>query len=93
MRNGYFSLAGLLCFLIALKKNKNSYQKIFLIVGIGMLVLSLGGQIKASLYSVLPLLSRIRTNGEIRVFSILSFILVGAYVLDDLLKGLLSEDF
>ena len=93
MRNGYFSLAGLLCFLIALKKNKNSYQKIFLIAGIGMLVLSLGGPIKASLYSVLPLLSRIRTNGEIRVFSILSFILVGAYILDDLLKGLFQRIF
>jgi hypothetical protein len=93
MRNGYFSLAGFLCFLIALMKKKNKYQKIFLLAGAGMLVLSLGGGIKEFLYSSLPLLNRIRTNGEIRVFSLLAFILVGAYVIDDLLKGLYQKIF
>ena len=93
MRNGYFSLAGLLCFLIALLKNKNAYQKIFLLAGSGMLLLSLGGQIKESLYSVLPLLDHIRTNGEFRVFGILSFILVGASVMDELMKGRHQKSF
>jgi len=93
MRNGYFSLAGLFCLLVALAKNKNAYQKTFLLAGAGMLLLSLGGPIKEFLYSTLPLLNYIRTNGEFRVFSLLSFILIGAYVLDDLLKGLYRKIF
>ena len=93
MRNGYFSLTGLLCFIIALIKNKNNYQKIFLIAGIGMLILSLGGRVKESLFTFLPLLNHIRTNGEFRVFGILSFILIGAYVMDDLLRGFYQNVF
>jgi len=88
MRNGYFSLAGLFCLLVALAKSKNAYQKTFLLAGSGMLLLSLGGPIKEFLYSILPLLNHVRTNGEFRVFSLLCFILIGAYVLVDLLKGL-----
>ena len=87
MRNGYFSLAGLICFLIALIRKKNARQKIFLLAGSVMLLLSLGGQIKEILYPVLPLLNHIRTNGEFRVFSMLSFILAGSYILTDLMEG------
>jgi Bacterial membrane protein YfhO len=93
MRDGYFSLAGLFCLLVALVKNKNAYQKTFLLAGSGMLLLSLGGPIKEFLYSILPLLNHVRTNGEFRVFSLLSFILIGAYVLDDLLKGINRKIF
>ena len=87
MRDGYFSLVGLLCFLVALAKNKNSFQKVFLLAGSGMLVLSLGGPIKEFLYSILPLLDHVRTNGEFRVFGIFSFILISARPLENLMKG------
>ena len=87
MRNGYFSVVGFLCFLIALIKKKNSYQKIFLLAGAGMLILSLGGHFKELLYSIFPMLNYIRTNGEFRIFGMLSFILTGSYVLADLMEG------
>jgi hypothetical protein len=95
MRNGYFSLAGILFFGIALFQSKNSFQKSLLITGIIFLVLSLGGEIKRLLYSNLPLFQFIRTNGEYRVFSIIAFILLGSYPLNNLiisqhLRGLQS---
>jgi hypothetical protein len=93
MRNGYFSLVGFLCFLIVLGKKKNPYQKIFLMAGACMLLLSLGGHIKEILYSVFPLLDHIRTNGEFRVFSMLSFMLAGSFILADLLEGRYTQIF
>jgi hypothetical protein len=93
MRNGYFSLAGLICFLIALLNTRNYFQKIFLFAGCGMLILSFGGPIKETLYSVLPLLDHVRTNGEFRVFGIFSFIIVGAGIFDRLMKGAKSRIF
>ncbi len=87
MRNGYFSLVGFFCFLIALIKKKNYFQKIFLLAGLFMFLLSLGGPVKEMLYPVLPLLDHIRTNGEFRIFGILSLLLVGSFILNDLLEG------
>jgi hypothetical protein len=87
MRNGYFSLVGLVCFLLVLVRKKNSYQKIFLLAGSAMLLLSAGGYLKEILYSHLPLLDHVRTNGEFRVFGILSFIIAGAYILEELVEG------
>jgi len=51
-----------------------------------MFLLSLGGPVKEMLYPVLPLLDHIRTNGEFRIFGILSLLLVGSYILNDLLE-------
>ncbi len=93
MRNGYFSLAGLICLGIVLLRRKNTYQKIFLFSGIAMLVLSLGGAVKEFLYPLLPLLDHIRTNGEFRVFSLLSFIVAGSYLFAELLQGALIKSF
>jgi hypothetical protein len=87
MRNGYISLTGLACVLIALVRRKNQYQKIFFFAGVAMFVLSLGGPIKEFLYSFLPLLDHIRTNGEFRVFGLLSLIVAGSYKMTDLMKG------
>ena len=93
MRNGYFSLVGLSCILITVIKKKNSYQKIFLLAGAFMLLLSLGGYIKEFLYSFLPLLDHIRTNGEFRVFGILTFILAGSFILADLMEDVNTQIF
>jgi hypothetical protein len=86
MRNGYFSFIGLALFLTALLSKKNRYQTVFLFVGAGMLLLSLGGVAKAFIYSHLPLLQFIRSNGEYRVFALLSFMIVLSWPLDNLLK-------
>jgi hypothetical protein len=86
MRNGYFSLVGFICFLIALIKKKNFIQKVFLLTGIFMFLLSIGGPIKEVMYPVLPFLDHIRTNGEFRIFGILSLLLVGSFILNDLLE-------
>ena len=87
MRNGYFSIVGFLCLLVVIRRKKNLIQKVFLFAGIFMLLLSFGGPVKSFLYPLLPLLDHIRTNGEFRVFSILSFILAGSYFLADLMEG------
>ena len=86
MRNGYLSLVGFLCFIIALIRKQNHFQKIFLLAGFFMFFLSLGGPVKETVYSVLPFLNHIRTNGEFRIFGILSFVLAGCFVLADLIE-------
>jgi hypothetical protein len=87
MRNGYISLLGLFCLLTSIINKKNDYQRTFLFSGICMLVLSAGGVLKDILYPHLPMLDYIRTNGEFRVFALLSFILAGSYVFADLMLG------
>ncbi len=87
MRNGYFSMAGLFCLLTIFWKKKDNNQKVFLLAGTSLLLLSLGGPVKELLYSYLPLLDHIRTNGEFRVFGILAFILAGSYSLSDLIEN------
>jgi hypothetical protein len=72
MRNCYFSIGGLLLAFTQVK-NKSYMIKALVIGAIFMLLLSLGGPIKSFFYSVLPGLKFIRTNGEFRVFAILSF--------------------
>jgi len=49
--------------------------------------LSFGGYFKSLIYPNLPLLQFIRTNGEYRVFSIFSFIVVSSFSLDKILKN------
>jgi len=82
MRNGYFSVIGFALLLVVSFAKKNRWQKIFLFSGAIMLLLSVGGPVKSVLYPWLPLLNYIRTNGEFRIFSILSFILVASFPLD-----------
>jgi len=86
MRNGYFSFFGLILFVIALIEKKHRLQTVFLISGAFMTLLSLGGPVKSWLYSHLPFLQLIRTNGEYRVFALISFIIVLSWPLDSLLK-------
>ncbi|HUC80199.1 MAG TPA: hypothetical protein VMR70_04750 [Flavisolibacter sp.] len=74
MRNGYFSLFGLIALICILIGKKDKTQKIFLSAAFAMLILSLGGLVKETLYEKLPLLAFIRTNGEFRVFALFSFI-------------------
>lgn len=80
MRNGYFSLLGILC-LIGASTQKNKIINIFLGTSLLMMILSMGGTTKQFLYSHLPLLKFIRTNGEYRVFVLLGFIIcAGTFV-------------
>ena len=84
MRNGYFSLIGFVVFAAALLSSQKPIQKIFLVAGLFMLLLSMGGSIKQFLYERLPLLNFIRTNGEFRVFPIICFITISGFSLDQL---------
>ena len=87
MRDAYFSIPGIALFVYALIAPKNRLQRIFLLAGSVMLLLSLGGPIKGLLYSHLPLLKYITNNGEFRVFAILSFLIVLSFPLDRLVTG------
>lgn len=84
MRNGYFSLFGFAAFITSVVSDKTKLQKIFLLAGSLMLVLSMGGFVKQALYQNLPLLTFIRTNGEFRVFSLLCFLISGGLFLQKL---------
>jgi hypothetical protein len=83
MRNVFFSLPAV-AFVVCQLKNKNYIVRSLFICAAFMLVLSSGGYIKGVLYSYLPLLSYIKTNGEFRVFSILSFCLIAGFALNEL---------
>ncbi|WP_018611412.1 YfhO family protein [Segetibacter koreensis] len=83
MRNVFFSLAGF-AFVLCQLKNKNYLVRSLLLSAIVMLILSSGGYIKGVLYSCLPLLQYIRTNGEFRIFSILCFCCIAGFGLNEL---------
>jgi hypothetical protein len=85
MRNIYFSIAGILAVFIALKSHLKMVN-VLLIAATFMIILSLGGNIKANFYINLPLLKNIRTNGEFRIFTVLCLTLVCGFGLDHLLK-------
>jgi hypothetical protein len=88
MRNAYFSLLGVLTFLMSLSKRKmEQLQYTLLIAGILMLFISAGGALKKTIYEFTPGLNFIRTNGEFRVFTIFAFIICGAYILDRLFSN------
>jgi len=87
MRNGYFSLFGLIALLYILFTRKNKIQKVFLVPSFALLLLSLGGWVKLTLYENLPLLNFIRTNGEFRVFALFGFIVCVGFLLHDLLAN------
>ena len=88
MRNGYFSIAGFLLFLIFLiRVNKNYLQRTLLVAGALLLLFSFGGKIKELLYGNLPVFSWIKTNGEFRVFVIFSFIICAGFEIERLLSN------
>jgi hypothetical protein len=86
MRNIYFSLLGFISLFFAFKQ-KNSMIKIFFTTAIIMLILSFGGGFKATLYSFLPGLRYIRTNGEFRVFVILLLALISGFALENISRN------
>jgi hypothetical protein len=83
MRNCYFSLIGIVCFCIGVTKRSPLIKSLFF-TGILMFFLSWGDGIKLFLFSRLPGLSYIKTNGEFRVFGIFCFCVIAAYGLQDL---------
>ncbi len=83
MRNGFFSIAGFICAMLSFK-SKQLYAKVFFIAAVIMLLLSAGGEIKALVFSKLPLLNYIRYNGEFRIYSILCFCIAAGYGLQQL---------
>lgn len=86
MRNGYMSVIGIAslfcCFI-----HRNKLSIVFLIAGLFMLVLCVGGDFKIALYERLPLLNFIRTNGEFRVFTILCFCISAGFSLEQLITN------
>lgn len=89
MRNAYFSLVGLAALFVAVKSNQR-VPKIFFIAGLIILLFSVGGILKEHIYSQLPLLKYIKTNGEFRVFTILCFCIVAGYGMNEVFKKNLS---
>ena len=87
MRSGYISFIGLALLLIALRGKKNRQQIGFLCAAAVMLVLSMGGPFKSLVYSHLPLLRFIRTNGEYRIFALFAFIITLSWPLETLLSA------
>jgi hypothetical protein len=84
MRNGYISFIGFIVLVLFFIQPLNNQQKVFIRVGILMLLLSLGGWIKELLFSNLPLLKYIRTNGEFRVFPMFCLIISVGFFLEQL---------
>ncbi len=83
MRNVFFSLAGF-AFVLGQLKNKNYLVRSLFTGAAVMLVLSSGGYIKGVLFSYLPFLKYIKTNGEFRVFCILCFSIIAGSGLNEL---------
>jgi len=83
MRNCYFSIIGIVCFCIGVTK-KSSLIKSLFFTGILMFLLSWGDGIKLFLFTRLPGLAYIKTNGEFRIFGIFCFCVIAAYGLQDL---------
>lgn len=72
MRNGYFSLLGIVaCAVSLLQRNKLSIA--FFLTGVCMLLLSISKTNAWAPSNYLPLLKYVTTNGEFRVFAILCF--------------------
>jgi hypothetical protein len=89
MRNAYCSLPALLLFALAMrKKTRPPILKALVAAAIVGFVLSLGGSLKTIVFSHLPLLGYVRSNGQYRVFFLLPIILGAAYGLE----GLLQQD-
>lgn len=87
MRSIYFSIAGF-CFIWVAVKLKNSLVYVFLLSGLFMIILSMGGEIKSIFYSKLPLLNIIRVNGEFRVFTVLCFTIAAGFGLEEIRRSL-----
>jgi hypothetical protein len=85
MRNAYFSVAGFALMLTQLR-NKSFIVRSLLVCCVLMLLLSIGGFLKTILYSNLPFLSYIRTNGEFRIFTITCLCVVAGFALNGM-KG------
>jgi hypothetical protein len=83
MRNSYFSIAGFILVLTQIR-NKSYLMRALFISSLVMLLLSCGGFIKGVVFSNLPLLTYIRTNGEFRIFSILCFCVIAGHGLNNL---------
>lgn len=88
MRNAYFSLLGFIGFIVSVCVLKHFVQKLFFTLGCIMLLFAAGGLIKEFLFTYLPFLHYIRANGEFRVFSIFSFIIVSGFSFNNLDKSL-----
>jgi hypothetical protein len=86
VRNGFMSTVGIIASVCALI-HKNKTSLVFLISGLLMLILCMGGDFKIFLYEKLPLLNYIRTNGEFRVFPIVCFCISAGISLDQLINS------
>jgi hypothetical protein len=80
MRNIYFSLTASALVITQIKTKAPLIRALF-ICAVVMLLLACGGHTKTIIYSSLPLLKFIRTNGEYRIFSILCFCLIAGNAL------------
>ncbi|MBC7936790.1 MAG: hypothetical protein H7Y86_15670 [Rhizobacter sp.] len=86
LRDSYFSLPLLLFFFLSLLTKKTGWQKFLLGLGTFFFLLSVGGIFQDLASRFLPLIGYVRLNGEFRIFSILSFILIAAIELNKYFK-------
>jgi hypothetical protein len=71
-------------------QKKNKVQVFFLSAGLLFALLSSGGMFKTIAYKILPFIGYIRLNGEFRIFSLLSFIIVASIALEKFINQKLS---
>jgi len=87
LRNCYFGLLFLIFFITAIINKKTNWQKFLFLIVIFFLLIGLDGEIKNIFYTLLPLLGYVRLNGELRIYAILSAILIAAIELNKYAKS------
>lgn len=87
LRDSYFSITLLLFFFVSVVSKKTSWQKFLAVLGLFFFLLSVGGLFQNLSARFLPLIGYVRLNGEFRIFTLLSFIIVAATELDKYFKG------
>ncbi len=84
--NVYIGLGPLLFYLYALFRVKHSLKYIFIIAGLFMMAASMQGSIKHIFFDILPFFNRMHSNGGLRIYFMLSMLIVAGMGIDKFLN-------
>ena len=85
--NLYFGIVLLPFFIYAACQVKNKFVLPLLFAGLFLLLLSFQGTVKAFLFHHLPLLNLVRSNGEFRIYFILTALLISGFGVEQALQA------
>lgn len=91
LRNNYMGILLLCFFLLSLFSIKTKTQRFFIFLGSAFLLISLGSIFKLFTANYVPMIGYVRVNGEFRIFTIISFIIVSIISLDSYFKNKSSK--